>query len=190
MLARPDALEGIARAMEEYGDSIGFSVKMRLGVKAPSEALALSDILNSMNLRHVAVHPRTASQQYKGDLDLDALAGLTDRLRHPVIFNGEVSTPADIHALAQRYDGVMAGRGLLRRPTLFAEYREGIDMGTAERETLWMELIKGTASALGQRLCGEAQLRDKMKPYWEYAPVSMDRKTVKSGHKKGIIRQG
>ena len=186
MLLRPETVAQIAEVMERYVGSLEFSVKMRLGVKDPSDALKVVDILNSMPLRHVTVHPRTASQQYKGELLLDDMAAFTSKLRHPVIFNGEVLTPADIHALASRYDGVMVGRGLLRRPALFAEYRGGVDMTAAESEAAWMGLIKATASALGQRLCGDSQLRDKMKPYWEYVPDSMDRKTVKLGKRKGI----
>ena len=186
MLARPETVAQIAEVMERYVGSLEFSVKMRLGVKAPSDALKIVDILNSMPLRHVTVHPRTASQQYKGELLLDDMAAFTSKLRHPVIFNGEISTPADIHALASRYDGVMVGRGLLRRPALFAEYRGGVEMTAAESEAAWMELIKATASALGQRLCGNSQLRDNMKPYWEYVPDSMDRKTVKLGRRNGI----
>lgn len=186
MLEHPDTVAQIAEAMKEYGDSIEFSIKMRLGVNDPVEALELVDILNAMPLRHIAIHPRTASQQYKGELRLDSLAVFTHKLRHPVIFNGEISTPADIHALTSRYDGVMVGRGLLRRPTLFAEYRTERELTNVEQEAGWMELIKGTASALGQRLYGEVQLRAKMTPYWEYAPASLDKKTVKRG-KKGMF---
>lgn len=186
ILDHPDVVAEIAEAMGEYADSIEFSVKIRLGVKDASEALALVDILNVMALRHVAVHPRTASQQYRGQLNLDILSEFAAGLRHPVIFNGDVCSPSDIEVLKAKFDGVMAGRGLLRRPSLFAEYRSGEDMDEAGINESWMELMKGTASALGQRLCGETQLRDKMKPYWDYAPASLDKKTVKRG-KKGMI---
>lgn len=187
MLVHPDTVAQIAGAMEEYSDSIGFSVKMRLGVKNPSDILDLVDILNDMPLRHVTVHPRTASQQYKGALLLDDIAVFRSRSRHPVIFNGEVTTPSEIAALALRYDGVMAGRGLLARPSLFSEYRSGCEISASEQEAGWLELLKGTAALLENRLCGTAQLRDKMKPYWEYTPENMDRKLVKRGRKQGIL---
>lgn len=138
ILSHPEAIGEIGEAMRAYSDSIEFSVKMRLGVKEASEALTLADVLNSMPLRHVAVHPRTASQQYKGELHLDALSEFTSRLRHPVIFNGEVSTPSDIEALRGKFDGVMVGRGLLRRPSLFAEYRSGRELAPAEVNEAWL----------------------------------------------------
>lgn len=190
ILSHNDVVAEIADAMREYADSIEFSVKMRLGVKDASEALGLVDILNSMQLRHVTVHPRTAVQQYKGELHLNALSVFASRLKHPVIFNGEVSTPVEIEALKPRFDGVMVGRGMLRRPSLFAEYVSGVEMSGEEREERWLELTKETASALGQRLCGETQLRDKMRGYWEYAPASLDRKVVKMGKKQGLVPFG
>ena len=188
MLAHPDMVEEIAKAMEEYADSIDFSVKMRLGVNDASESLSLVDILNSMKLRHITVHPRTATQQYKGELQLDAMDGFASVLKHPVVFNGEVSSPSDIEKLTSRYDGVMVGRGLLRRPTLFAEYRSGGELTAEERNEAFLSLIGRTASVLEQRLCGATQLKDKMKPYWEYAPETLDRKTVKLGRKNGILQ--
>ena len=188
MLAHPDMVEEVARAMEGYADSIDFSVNMRLGVNDASESLSLVDILNSMKLRHITVHPRTATQQYKGELQLDAMDGFTSRLKHPVVFNGEVSSPSDIEKLTSRYDGVMVGRGLLRRPTLFAEYRSVGELTAEERNEAFLSLIGRTASVLEQRLCGATQLTDKMKPYWEYTPETLDRKTVKLGRKKGILQ--
>ena len=188
MLPHPDMVEEIAKAMEGYTDSIDFSVKMRLGVNDASEFLSLVDILNSMKLSHITVHPRTATQQYKGELQLDAMDGFTSRLKHPVVFNGEVSSPSDIDKLTSRYDGVMVGRGLLRRPTLFAEYRSGGELTAEERNEAFLSLIGRTASVLEQRLCGATQLKDKMKPYWEYAPETLDRKTVKLGRKNGILQ--
>ncbi|MDE7345564.1 MAG: tRNA-dihydrouridine synthase family protein [Muribaculaceae bacterium] len=186
LLSHPKILAEISEAMRQYADSVEFSVKMRLGVNDANEALGLVEILNSMQLRHVTVHPRTASQQYKGELHPDALSDFAAGLRHPVIFNGEVSDPSEIEALVEKFDGVMAGRGLLRRPTLFAEYRAGLELTVEERERCWLELIKGTTAVLEKMLCGAAQLRDKTRPYWEYAPATMDRKIVKYGKKNGM----
>lgn len=187
VLCHKDRLEEIAEAVKTYSDSIEFSVKMRLGVNDSAEALEIVDLLNEIPLRHVTVHPRTAKQQYKGNLLLDEMEDFVSKLRHPIIFNGEVSTPAEIEKLAQRYDGVMAGRGLLARPSLFAEYRRGIEWVVKDREEAFLKLLRNTSSIMEQRLCGSEQLRDKMKPYWEYAPASLDKKIVKLGKKSGIV---
>lgn len=187
LLMHPDVVAEIAESVKDYADSIEFSVKMRLGVEDTTEAMALTEILNSMPLRHVTVHPRTARQQYKGTIHLNSLEVFSSKLRHPVIFNGEVSLPSEIQDLAAKFAGVMVGRGLLRRPTLFAEYVAGNEFSQNEREGIWLRLIKTTASVQAQRLCGDSQLRDKMKPYWDYAPREMDKKLVKMGKKNMVL---
>lgn len=186
LLVRRDVLEAVAEAMADYAGEVSFSVKMRLGINQTDEALQLAGVLNAMELRHVTVHPRTASQQYRGELHLAAADALAAALRHPVVFNGQVATPADIAALAGRFDGVMVGRGLLARPSLLAEYRSGREWSEADRHRAYLELVAETGRRLGERLCGDAQLRDKLKPYWEYAPPTLDRKLVKQG-KKGFF---
>lgn len=186
MLLHADRLAEIADEMGHYPE-IQFSVKMRLGVKDPTEALALADIINSMPLRHVTIHPRTAKQQYKGNLLFSEMREFSSMLRHSIVFNGEVSTPEDIDVLASDYDGVMVGRGLLARPSLFAEYRMGRELPIREQEEGFLNLLRSTSDLLAERLCGDAQLRDKMKPYWEYAPASLDKKIVKLGKKNGNI---
>lgn len=55
-----------------------------------------------------------------------AFVSFAERLEHPVVFNGDVMTPEDIDnafLLSDNVAGVMAGRGLLARPSLFAEWR-------------------------------------------------------------------
>lgn len=183
LLAHHEAIAEIAEAMRQYAGSIEFSVKMRLGVKEADDAFGLVEILNMMPLRHITIHPRTASQQYKGMLLHEDMNSLVSGLKHPVIYNGEVKTPADIFALTSRYAGVMVGRGLLGRPSLFSEFRNGYELSVEERETMWLRLIMGVGSVLEKRLCGVVQLRDKMKPYWDYAPSTMDKKIIKAGKK-------
>ncbi len=186
MICFPDKVAQIADAMTSYPD-IKFSVKMRLGVNDPIEALALADILNAMPLRHVTIHPRTAKQQYKGSLLLEEMDAFTSKLSHPIIFNGEVSTPLHIGELSHRFDGVMVGRGLLARPSMFAEYRSGQELEIGEQEEAFLNLMKNVSSMLENMLCGSTQFRDKMKPYWEYAPVTLDKKIVKQGKKHGSV---
>lgn len=187
MLCRREMLARIADAMTSYAGTLKFSIKMRLGIDSPQDSLDLVDIINGMPLRHVTIHPRTAEQQYKGDLLLAEMTDLTSRLRHPMIFNGEISTPSDIATFTSTFAGVMVGRGLLARPSLFAEFRSGRELSSKEQEDTFLDLMKGIQALLGQSLCGTAQLRDKLKPYWDYTPASLNRKTVKQGKKHGFL---
>lgn len=186
LLSSPDRLSKIADAMSQYTD-IKFSVKMRLGVDDAGEAFHLIDILNAMSLRHVAIHPRIAKQQYKGNLLLSDMKDFSSRLQHPVILNGEITTLSDIETLSSYYAGVMVGRGLLARPSLFAEYRSGQELAIKEQEEAFLNVMRNVSTAFEKILCGNTQFRDKMKPYWEYAPASLDKRIIKQGRKFGKI---
>lgn len=185
LLCHRDRLQKIVEAMGPYSDTIEFSAKMRLGIEEPTQALELAEILNAMPLRHVTVHPRTAKDQYKGELHLAEMDDFAARLRHPIIFNGEVSSPSEIEELGSKYAGVMVGRGMLARPSIFAEYRSGIEWNAKEREEAFLNLLSKVSTTLSGILCGPTQLKDKMKPYWEYAPATLDKKIAKMGRKIG-----
>lgn len=47
-------------------DNIEFSLKMRLGLNGPDEWKETADLINSMRLDYVTVHPRYGKQQYGG----------------------------------------------------------------------------------------------------------------------------
>lgn len=182
LLRRPDLLARIVELMQGI-DDIDFSVKMRLGVDDAGDWQQVADIINDMPLRHVVVHPRTARQQYKGELDMEEVADFASKIKHKLIFNGEIWTPDAITRLEGDWDGVMVGRGLITRPSLFAEWRSGNERSEEQREMDFEELLGEVAAIESTRLCGPAQLRERMKAYWEYAPDFMDRKKVKAARK-------
>lgn len=177
----------LERIMGEYAPQVRFSIKMRLGVESPAEAFEVVDILNAMPLRHITIHPRTAVQQYKGALLIPEIEQLCSKIRHPVIFNGDITTPAEIDKLRGKFAGAMVGRGLLSRPSLFAEYRTRLELSEADQAAACLRTIQETAALLAGRLCGHAHLRDKLLPYWQYAHAAVDKKIVKQGKKHGLV---
>ncbi len=179
LLDHPEALAEIAAGMDS---DIEWSVKMRLGTDSPDGWQKIIDILNGMPLRHIAVHPRTASQQYGGELHLDSFARLLAEARHPVIFNGDLRSPGDISRLAERFPtlaGVMAGRGLLARPSLFAEFRDGTELSPDARRHGLIRLHDEILQHYAATLCGDSQILMKIKPYWEYFGLEFERRDVK-----------
>lgn len=182
MLQAPNRLREIADIMAgEYPD-IGFSVKMRLGVSDPAEWRSLMPILNAMPLTHLTVHPRTAAEQYDGPLHPDEFARIADSCAHPLIFNGEISAPDEIDALRRRFPtlaGVMIGRGLLRRPSLFAEWTSGREWHPDDRREAILRLHAAILDHYTRTLSGDTQILAKIKPLWDYFGTDFDRKTVK-----------
>ena len=136
LLRNPSLLKAVAEEMPSF-PTLAFSIKMRLGVEQPDEWTAIIDTINSMPLTRVTVHPRVATQQYGGELHIGQFETLARELRHPIVYNGDIANPDDIDRIADRYptlEGVMAGRGLLARPSLHAECSKG-DSGAVRNES-------------------------------------------------------
>ena len=84
-------------------------------------AFDLIPILNNYPLLNVTIHPRTGRQQYTGQVDLDTFSRALPLIRHKVIYNGDICTPADFRRISQRFPIVhdfMIGRGILYDPLL------------------------------------------------------------------------
>lgn len=182
MLGCPDRL---AEVMSEVGRLMGnvkFSIKMRLGINDATQWHSIIDIISNAPLTHITVHPRTASQQYSGSLYLDEFKRLVDALPCPVIFNGDVLTPDDIANLRRRFpelSGVMVGRGLFYRPSLFNEWRRGIILSNDQLRANALKFHKELAMHYGSTLCGDSQILSKVKPLTEFLEPYIERKTIK-----------
>lgn len=181
LMANREALRRVSDHMQRW-PQLKFSAKIRLGIDDPTEWQAAIDTLDRMPLTHLTVHPRTASQQYRGELDMKQFGELLDATGHNVVFNGNITSPSQIDQLRQEYPklaGVMAGRGLLMRPTIFAEWLSGDEMPPGERQRLALTLHDNMQHAYAARLCGSKQLLDKMQPLWEHLGHEFDSKAVK-----------
>lgn len=97
------------------------SIKMRLGYNSNTEIDALIPILNRFPLKSVTIHPRIGKQIYTGTVDLAKLDEVAPQLKHPLIYNGDITTAEECDTVMRRYPmvkEVMIGRGVLYDPTL------------------------------------------------------------------------
>lgn len=148
-----------------------FSIKMRLGHTSPEECLQLLPLLNSAPLAHITLHPRIGIQQYKGALDFETFDKFYAECKHPLIFNGDITDLKQIQYIETRYPklaGIMIGRGILANPVLAAQYA-GLPCGSAT-ETL-LKIHADIAADYARRLQGNAQILDKIRPFWTYADL-------------------
>lgn len=188
MIANTAELEKIAAYISEDSET-EYSVKTRLGLAEPAESMAMVEILNGIRLAHIAVHPRLASQMYKGELDLAAFGRLLEASRNPLIFNGDINTPADIDRVAERFPGiaaVMVGRGILARPSLAAEYLTE-PWPRPQRMAALLEFHRRLLARYADRLCGPTQILQKIKPFWDYLEDEIGRKAHKAIRKSGTL---
>ncbi len=97
------------------------SVKMRIGLRQKEEIFQLVPVLNDYPLASVTIHPRLGRQQYTGVPDMETFGQVLPLIKHPVIYNGDIRTVADIKQIKEMYPKVsdfMVGRWILYTPTL------------------------------------------------------------------------
>lgn len=144
---------------------------MRLGYTSPDECLALLPLLNEAPLAHITMHPRLGVQQYKGALDITSFQKFYEGCKHPVIFNGDITSIKDIQAIACRFPnlkGIMIGRGLLANPALATQYQDG-SKNTGNPIPALLKIHDALLADYRKRLQGDAQILDKLRPFWTYA---------------------
>ena len=190
LLAHTDIIQEISQAIQEK-KHLSFSVKMRLGWESKEEWKPVLDILNDTPLRQITLHPRIGTQQYKGETDMEAFAEFYALCKHPLIYNGDITTLEDIQSIEKTYPnlaGIMIGRGLLARPSLAAEYASG-------KETPW-ETRRNQLHDFHDRLMAhyettansETQVHNRMRLFWEYMEEEIGRKTYKKLMKAGNLK--
>ncbi|WP_405341967.1 tRNA-dihydrouridine synthase family protein [Fibrobacter sp.] len=167
---------------DSTSEGLKFSIKMRLGLESPDESMHLLPLLNEASLAHITLHPRVGIQQYKGALNFEAFDTFYQECKHPLIFNGGITDLKEIQYIETRYPklaGIMIGRGLLANPVLAAQYA-GLPCRTAI-ETL-LKIHADVAADYARRLQGNAQILDKIRPFWTYAdlPKKIRKKIEKS----------
>lgn len=184
LVQRRDVLARIADFMRaKAAEGVRFTAKMRLGADRADEWWESIEVINAMPFEHVTVHARVGRQQYGGELHLEEFRKLADSLVHQVVWNGDLRTPADIDAIVGLYSslaGVMAGRGLLARPSLIAEWHDGCEWDRPQRIGHLLALHDGVRRHYEATLCGESQILSKLKPFWDYLEPEIGHKTAKA----------
>ena len=190
LLAHTDIIADMAQSIASK-KHLQFSVKMRLGWENADEWRPVLDILNETPLQQITLHPRIGTQQYKGALDMQAFEACYQACKHPLVYNGDITSVADIHRIEQAYPqlaGIMIGRGLLARPSLAIEYASGKDQTWEERRDTLLEMHSQLQAHYEPILNSEAQLHNKLRTFWEYMENELGRKPYKKIMKSGNLR--
>lgn len=170
LLPHPDLLAGFLSEVMDHLPPDSLSIKMRLGYFHGDEIFCVLPILNQYRLRELIIHPRTGTQMYAGDPDLDRFEQCLGLVRHPVVYNGDIRTMEDFKRLKKRFPGVqswMIGRGVFRDPFLPARIKDlawdridAIERLKAFHDNLF--------SAYAERLSGASHVIGRMKGFWTY----------------------
>ena len=190
LLAHTDIIQEISQSIQEK-KHLHFSVKMRLGWESQEEWKPVLDILNDTPLRQIKLHPRIGTQQYKGKTDMEAFAEFYARCKHPLIYNGDITTLEDIQSIETTYPnlaGIMIGRGLLARPSLATEYALGKESPWETRRNQLHEFHNRLMAHYETTANSEAQVHNRMRLFWEYMEEEIGRKTYKKLMKAGNLK--
>lgn len=128
----PKMLE-ITKAVVE-AVNIPVTVKTRLGWDHDSKIIVdLAEQLQDCGIAALTVHGRTRSQMYTGEADWSLIGDIkkNQRMRIPIIGNGDVTTPEGAKENFDRYgvDAIMIGRGSFGRPWIFKEVKHYLETG-------------------------------------------------------------
>ena len=133
-------------------------------------------------LEQITLHPRIGTQQYKGSVNMEAFNEFYALCKHPMIYNGDVTTVNGIRQLEENYPklaGIMIGRGLLARPSLATEYVSGLELPWEKRRLTLLD--ETTANS-------EAQVHSRLRLFWEYMEEELGRKVYKKIMKAGNLK--
>ena len=113
---------------------IPVTVKTRLGWDDNHKIIAdLAEQLQDCGIEALTIHGRTRAQMYTGEADWTLIGAVkaNQRMRIPIIGNGDVTTPERAAECFNRYgvDAVMIGRASFGRPWIFREVKHYLATG-------------------------------------------------------------
>lgn len=123
--------EYFARSLEEISARLGagrFAVKMRLGIHDPAEFPTLLQAVAALPLARLTVHGRTRRDGYRGQARWEAIQSAARLSQSPVLASGDIWGLRSLEGLREKAPdiaGAMIGRGVLRNPWVFEEFRTG-----------------------------------------------------------------
>ena len=125
LIDKPDFVADLVKqTRNQCRDDLLVSVKIRIHPDV-SKTIELCRQVEKSGVSFISVHGRTKSQRSE-PVNLEAIKAIKQSVQVPVVANGDIKSIEDVLMVkeATNVDGVMAARGLLENPALFAGYSE------------------------------------------------------------------
>ncbi len=124
LLREPQRIDAILGALRE-AITVRFTVKTRIGFDDPVVFEELLPIFAKHKIDLLTVHGRTVREMYRSEVHYQYIARAVDALPCPVLANGNVYSAArGLEILKMtRAAGLMVGRGAIRNPWIFEQFR-------------------------------------------------------------------
>ncbi|XP_028810052.1 tRNA-dihydrouridine(20a/20b) synthase [NAD(P)+]-like [Denticeps clupeoides] len=126
LINKPELVKDMVQHVRNQVDNPNYAVSIKIRIhKDIRRTVDLCQKAEAAGVSWVTVHGRTADERHQ-PVHYDAIKTIKDSLSVPVIANGDIKSLQDIESTHQQtgVDGVMAARGLLANPAMFAGYEE------------------------------------------------------------------
>jgi nifR3 family TIM-barrel protein len=123
LMKSPALAEKILTAVRKATD-IPLTIKIRTGWEpSGKQALEIAKIAEGCGVDAIAVHPRTATQGFRGMADRSIIRAVKTAVEIPVIGNGDILCAADALDMMGETgcDAIMIGRAAIGNPWIFSQ---------------------------------------------------------------------
>jgi tRNA-dihydrouridine synthase len=155
-----------------------FTVKTRIGFDSPDLYSELLRIFALHSLDLLTVHGRTVKEMYRSEVHYDFIAQAVAELTCPVLANGNIYSAKKgeevLKATGAR--GLMIGRGAIRNPWIFHQFRQYQRGETpfVPRGYDVLAYVRALFDAVCSPLAREAAQVQKMKKYMNYLGMGVE----------------
>jgi tRNA-dihydrouridine synthase len=103
-----------------------FTVKMRIGFEDDCHFETILGLIEKHQVDLLSLHARTVKEAYRSEVHYDYIRRAADRLRCPVLANGNITSVAKGQKVLDETGsaGLMIGRHSIRNPWIFRQLRE------------------------------------------------------------------
>lgn len=124
LMRQPKTAEALFRTVRRAIE-IPLTIKIRSGWDdSGRQAIEFALMAEACGIDAIAVHPRTATQGFRGQSDWSIIAAVKEAVSIPVIGNGDILCARDAVQMEAETgcDGIMIGRAAIGNPWIFSRY--------------------------------------------------------------------
>ncbi|GEQ67531.1 hypothetical protein JCM33374_g1196 [Metschnikowia sp. JCM 33374] len=126
LMSEPELVSSMVKAVKErYGDKVCIETKIRIHSDL-DETVRFVKMVEAAGVDYITVHGRTKNTRSSQPANFDAIKLVKESVSVPVVANGDCFSLEDATRIAEYtgVDGIMAVRGILSNPALFADYEK------------------------------------------------------------------
>jgi len=160
LMKTPDTAEAVLKAVRK-SIHIPLTIKIRSGWdRSGDQAINIARIAEACGVDAIAVHPRTATQQFSGRADWSVIKVVKETISIPVIGNGDIFSADDAVAMLSETgcDAIMIGRKAISHPEIFSQVRsrmagsEVVEEDLSKRFNRMIRYLNASVEYLGEEL--------------------------------------